>query len=157
MVNYRRGLNSPSFYSNNILKMIHYNPKDPSYHPIDLDFNMKMYNEIVAELDYRPKNPPQKRLSKKQFYELLERFPYILIPDSDDEKVTMNNTELIWFSQCKKPIPLKEVMKLREKYFPNLYPKEPITRKLPSQGSTARTYFLPGKLKNNSLWIRKKM
>lgn len=127
--------------------MIQYNPEDPSYHRIDLDLNMKIYNELFAEIDSRPKNPPQKRLSKKQFYELLERFPYILITASFDEKVTMNNTELIWFPQCKKPIPLKEVMKLREKYFPNLYPQEPITRNLPSQGTTAHTYHLPVKPK----------
>ena len=136
--------------------MIHYNPKDPSYHRIDLDLNMKIYNELLAEIDSRPKNPPQKRLSKKQFYKLLERDPYPLITNPFDERVTLNHTELIWFSQCKKPIPLKEVIKLREKYFPNLYPKESITRNLPSQGSTAHTYFLPVKSKNSSLWIRKR-
>ena len=101
--------------------MRHYNPKDQSYHRIDLDLNMKIYNELIAEIDSKPKNPPRKRLSKKEFYKLLERDHSPLITNPFDERVTMNHTELIWLSQCKKPIPLKEVTKLREKYFPNLF------------------------------------
>lgn len=122
-----------------------YNPKDPSYQRIDLDLNMKIYNELLAEIDSRPKNPPQKRLSKKQFYELLERCPSPLITNSFEERVTMNHTELIWFSQCKKPIPVKEVMKLREKYFPNLFKRPSILDNLPAQGRTLCTYYLPVK------------
>ena len=91
----------------------------------------------LNEVDSQPKDPPHKRLSKMQFYELLERNPSPLITNSSDERVTMNHTELLWFPQCKKPFPVKEVMELRKKYFPNLYPKEPITRNLPTQGTTS--------------------
>lgn len=117
--------------------MTHYNPKEHSYQRIDLDLNMKIYNELLAEIDSRPKNPPQKRLSKKQFYKLLERCPTPLITTPFDDVVILNHTELLWFPQCKKPFPVKEVMELRKKYFPNLYPKEPITRNLPAQGTTS--------------------
>lgn len=93
--------------------------------------------DYLKQTDSQPKNPPRKRLSKKQFYELLERDPSPLITNVYDEIETLNDKQVIWFSLCKEPLPLNEVMTLRKKYFPNLYPKEPITRKLPAQGSTS--------------------
>lgn len=112
----------------------------------------KEFLDYIKQTDSQPKNPPHKRLSKKQFYKLLERNPLPLITNSYDETVTLNRTQVVWFPQCKKPLPLKEVMKLREKYFPNPYPKEPITRNLPAQGSTSCMhpehvpYYLKGRV-----------
>lgn len=119
----------------------------PRYYPpglfSKLKRNWQCFLDEAAKIDSQPKNSPHKRLSKKEFYKLLERDPSPLITIPFDEKVTLNHTELIWFSQCKKPIPLKEVMKLRKKYFPYLYSKEPITRELPAQGTTS----YPGQFK----------
>lgn len=95
--------------------MIHYNPKDPSYHRIDLDLNMKIYNELIAEINSRPKTPPQKRLSKKEFYKLLERETWHLFTDIFERK-ERNSGKIVWFSLCEEPFSLEEVMELREQY-----------------------------------------
>ena len=97
----------------------------------------KEFLDYIKQTDSHPKNPPHKRLSKKQFYELLERDPSPLITNSFDERVTLNHTELIWFPQCKKPLPLKEVIKLREKYYPNLFKRPSIIDNFPIQGTTS--------------------
>ena len=47
---------------------------------------MEIYKKFIAEIDSQPKNPPQKRLSKKEFYKLLERDPSPLITNPFDEK-----------------------------------------------------------------------
>lgn len=99
--------------------MIHYNPKDHSYQRIDLDFNMKIYNELIAEINSRPKSPPRKLLSKKQFYKLLEKEPWHLFTDVFDEREERNSGKVIWFPLCEEPLPLEEVMELREQYMKN--------------------------------------
>ena len=96
--------------------MIHYNPKDPSYHRIDLDLNMKIYNELFAETDSRPKNPPQKRISKEEFYKLIEKEPWHLFTNVFDEREERNSGTAIWFPLCEEPFPLEEIMELREQY-----------------------------------------
>ena len=121
--------------------MTHYKPEEHLYQRIDLDLNMKIYNELLAEIDSQTKNPPQKRLSKKQFYKLLERNPTPLITTTFDDVVILNHTELLWFPQCKKPFPIKEVMELKKKYFPNLFKRPSILDNLPAQGTTSTTYY----------------
>lgn len=119
----------------------------------NLKRNCQCFFDETAKKDSQPKNPPRKKLSKKQFYKLLERCPSPLITNPLDERVTMNHTELIWFSQCKKPIPLKEVMALRKKYYPDLFKKPSVLDNLPAQGGTSymhpeRTpYYLRGEQK----------
>lgn len=91
-------------------------PKDPSYHRIDLDLNMKIYNELVAEINSRPKTSPQKRLSKKEFYKLVEKEPWHLFTDVFDEREERNSGKVVWFPLCEEPFSLEEVMELREQY-----------------------------------------
>ena len=101
--------------------MIHYNPKDHSYPYRYLDLHEKIYNELIAEINSRPKTPPQKRLSKKEFYKLVEKEPLHLFMDGFDEREERNSGKVVWFPLCEEPFPLEEVMKLREKYFLNLF------------------------------------
>lgn len=97
--------------------MIHNNPeKYPCPH---LDWHMKIYNELLAETDSRPKNPPLKRISKEEFYKLVEKEPWHLFTNVYDEIEERNSGKVIWLSLCEEPLPLEEVMELREQYKKN--------------------------------------
>jgi hypothetical protein len=56
--------------------MIHYNPKEDLHH--HLDSLEKIYNELLAETDSHPKNPPVEKLAKEEFYKLVEKEPWHL-------------------------------------------------------------------------------
>lgn len=97
--------------------MIRYNPEE--YPCPDLDWHMKIYNELLSEIDSRPKNPPQKRLSKKEFYKLVEKEPWHLFTNVYDEIEERNSGKVIWLPLCEEPLPLEEIMELREQYKKN--------------------------------------
>lgn len=99
--------------------MTHYNPKEHSYQRIDLYLNMKIYNQLLAETDSRPKNPPQKLLSKKQFYKLVEKEPWHLFTNVYDEIEERHSGKVIFLPLCEDPLPLEKVMELREQYKKN--------------------------------------
>lgn len=98
------------------ISMILYNPKDHSYQRIDLDLNMKIYNELLAQTDSQPKNPPFRKLSKKQFYELVKKEPWHLFSNVYDDVEDRNDGKVIWMPLCKEPLRLEEIMELRKQY-----------------------------------------
>lgn len=97
--------------------MINYNPEEYLYH--HLDSLKKKYNELLAETDSQPKNLPVEKLAKEEFYKLLEEQPWHLYANVYDETEDRNCGKVIWLPLCKEPLPLEEVMKLRELYKKN--------------------------------------
>lgn len=79
----------------------------------------KEFLDYFKQTDSQPKNPPRKRLSKKQFYELVKKEPWHLYTNVYDETEDRNCGKVIWLPLCKEPLPLEEVMRLRELYKKN--------------------------------------
>lgn len=86
---------------------------------ITLELVYKEWTDLLAQTDSQPKNPPFRKLSKKQFYELVKKEPWHLFSNVYDDVEDRNDGKVIWMPLCKEPLPLEEIMELREQYKKN--------------------------------------
>ena len=74
------------------------------------------YMKFFAQTDSQPKIPSFRKLSKKKFYELVKKEPWHLFTNICDEVEYILGGKVIWMPLCKEPLPLEEIMELREQY-----------------------------------------